>query len=92
MNAAAKMDEEPEVWNKYVMDLHEACDAADQETKSKYQIALSDEKARKVEQDLLNQSIAEAEKWVKEREEQVQEMKDLVKEEPKNYPIGYVPV
>ena len=91
-NAAAKMDEELEVWNKYVMELHEACDATDQETKSKYQIALSDEKARKVEQELLNQSIADAKKWVKEREEQVQEMKDLVKEELKNYPTGYVSV
>lgn len=89
-NAAIKMDEELEIWNKYVMELHEACDATDQETKSKYQIALSDEKARKVEQELLNQSIADAEKWVKEREEQVQEMKDLVKEELKNYPTGYV--
>lgn len=89
-NAAVKMDEELEIWNKYVMELHEACDATDQSTKSKYQIALSDEKARKVEQDLMNKSIADAEKWVKEREEQVKEMKDLVKEELKNYPTGYV--
>ncbi|RAO66507.1 uncharacterized protein BHQ10_002519 [Talaromyces amestolkiae] len=87
-NAAVKMDEELEIWNKYVMELHEACDATDQSTKSKYQIALSDEKARKVEQDLMNKSIADAEKWVKEREEQVKEMKDLVKEELKNYPTG----
>jgi conjugal transfer/entry exclusion protein len=88
--AADKMDNELEAWYKYVMELHEACDATDQDSKSKYQIALSDEKARKVEQDLLTKSIASAEKWVKDREDQVTEMKDLVKEELKNYPTGYV--
>lgn len=87
-NAAAKMDDELEAWYNYVMELHEACDATDQDTKTKYQIALSDEKARKFEQELLDQSIASAKKWVKDREEQVQEMKDLVKEELKNYPTG----
>jgi DNA gyrase/topoisomerase IV subunit A len=89
-DAAAKMDSELETWNKYVMELHEACDATDQDNKSKYQITSSNEKARKAEQELLTQSIASAEKWVNDREEMVKEMKDLVKEELKNYPTGYV--
>lgn len=89
-DAAANMDGELETWNNYVMELHEACDATDKDTKSKYQIALSTERARKVEQDLLKQNITSGEKGVKDREGLVKEMKELVKEELKNYPTEFV--
>ncbi|KAH8811160.1 hypothetical protein F5884DRAFT_854520 [Xylogone sp. PMI_703] len=86
--SAETMENALKLWSEYVMELHEAADATEQDSEAQFQNAVSTERAREKEREAVEKLVKAEEERIKAMDKLVTEANDMVKEELKKFPTG----